>query len=174
MGAAPLNRDCRSGLGTCQIMTHKRYGTTTRFAASACSADRPLPAAPPSWRIHSLPQYRRARRRGRQADPRCPRQLCHPQNIPRARPAEAGCWPGYLSRYPRWDVPLSPDLGLLAQRVENFFPKMMRHLIRRGVLPSIADLQAASNGYHAEHNASPKFVWTKFADPILASLDPSV
>jgi hypothetical protein len=51
---------------------------------------------------------------------------------------------------------------------------MMRHLIRRGVLPSIADLQAASNGYHAEHNASPKFVWTKFADPILASLDPSV
>jgi hypothetical protein len=52
---------------------------------------------------------------------------------------------------------------------------MTRHLIRRGVLPSIADLQAASNGYRAKHNASPKpFVRTKSADPVLAKLDRSV
>jgi hypothetical protein len=101
-----------------------------------------------------------------------------PTNISRARPAEAtrrrGCWPGYISRYPRC-VPLHPNLGLLARRVENFFSKMTLHLIRRGVLPSIADLQAASYGYRAKHNASPKpFVRTKSADAIPAKLDRSV
>jgi hypothetical protein len=45
--------------------------------------------------------------------------------------------------------------------VENFFSKMTRQRIRRGVFRSIADLQAAINAYLAEHNANPKpFVWT--------------
>ena len=73
------------------------------------------------------------------------------------------------------DFPLHPDLGLLAQRlnaVENFFSKMTRQRIRRGVSGSIADLQPAINAYLAEHNASPKpFVWTKSAEAILAKLD---
>jgi hypothetical protein len=57
--------------------------------------------------------------------------------------------------------------------VENLFSKMTRQRIRRGVLRSIADLQAAINVYLAEHNASPKpFVWTKCAEAILAKLDP--
>jgi hypothetical protein len=55
--------------------------------------------------------------------------------------------------------------------VENFFSKMTRQRIRRGV-HSIADLQTAINAYLAEHNASPKpFVWTKSAAAILAKLD---
>ena len=56
--------------------------------------------------------------------------------------------------------------------VENFFSKMTRQRIRRGVFRSIADLQAAINAYLAEHNANPKpFVWTKTAEVILAKLD---
>jgi hypothetical protein len=56
--------------------------------------------------------------------------------------------------------------------VENFFSKVTRQRIRRGVFRSIADLQTAINTYLAEHNASPKpFVWTKSADVILAKLD---
>ena len=56
--------------------------------------------------------------------------------------------------------------------VENFFSKMTRQRIRRGVFRSIADLQTAINAYLAEHNANPKpFVWTKSADAILAKLD---
>ena len=53
------------------------------------------------------------------------------------------------------DLPLHPDLGLLAQRRRNFFSNMTRQRIRRGVFRSIADLQAAINGYLAEHNATP-------------------
>jgi len=49
---------------------------------------------------------------------------------------------------------------------------MTRQRIRRGVFRSIADLQAASNAYLAEHNTSPKpFVWTQSADAILTKLD---
>jgi hypothetical protein len=54
----------------------------------------------------------------------------------------------------------------------SFFSKITRQRIRRGVLRSIVDLQAAINAYLAEHNANPKpFVWTKSADAILAKLD---
>jgi hypothetical protein len=57
-------------------------------------------------------------------------------------------------------------------RVENFFSKMTRQRIRRGVFHSIVDLQTAINAYLAEHSASPKpFVWTQSADAILAKLD---
>jgi hypothetical protein len=56
--------------------------------------------------------------------------------------------------------------------VENFFSKMTRQRIRRGVFRSIANLQAAINAYLAEQNASSKpFVWTKSAETILAKLD---
>jgi hypothetical protein len=56
--------------------------------------------------------------------------------------------------------------------VENFFSKMTRQRIRRGVFRSIVDLQTAINAYLAEYNASPKpFVWTQSAEAILAKLD---
>ena len=56
--------------------------------------------------------------------------------------------------------------------MENFFSKMTRQRIRRGVFRSVVDLQAAINAYLAEHNANPKpFVWTKSAQAILAKLD---
>ena len=56
--------------------------------------------------------------------------------------------------------------------MENFFSKMTRQRIRRGVFRSIVDLQTAINAYLAEYNASPKpFVWTQSAEAILAKLD---
>jgi len=52
------------------------------------------------------------------------------------------------------------------------YAMMTRQRIRRGVLRSVADLQAAINAYLAEHNASPKpFVWTKSAEAIMAKLE---
>ena len=56
--------------------------------------------------------------------------------------------------------------------MENFFSKMTRQRIRRGIFRSIVDLQTAINAYLAEHNDNPKpFVWTKSAEAILAKLD---
>ena len=80
----------------------------------------------------------------------------------------------WLARHPRWTFHFTPTSASWLNAVENFFSKMTRQRIRRGVFRSIADLQAAINAYLAEHNASPKpFVWTKSADAILAKLDRS-
>ena len=78
----------------------------------------------------------------------------------------------WLSRHPRWTFHFTPTSASWLNAVENFFSKMTRQRIRRGVFRSIADLQTAINAYLAEHNANPKpFVWTKSADAILAKLD---
>ena len=78
----------------------------------------------------------------------------------------------WLAHHPRWTFHFTPTSASWLDAVENFFSKMTRQRIRRGVFRSIADLQAAINAYLAEHNASPKpFVWTKSADAILAKLD---
>jgi transposase len=77
-----------------------------------------------------------------------------------------------LSRHPRWTFHFTPTSASWLNAVEDFFSKMTRQRIRRGVFRSIADLQAAINAYLAEHNARPKpFVWTKSTDSILAKLD---
>jgi transposase len=79
---------------------------------------------------------------------------------------------GWLARHPRWTFHFTPTSASWLNVVENFFSKMTRQRIRRGVFRSIADLQAAINAYLAEHNASPKpLVWTKSAEAILAKLD---
>jgi hypothetical protein len=78
----------------------------------------------------------------------------------------------WLSRHPRWIFHFTPTSASWLNAVENFFSRMTRQRIRRGVFRSIADLQAAINAYLAEHNANPKpFVWTKTAEVILAKLD---
>jgi hypothetical protein len=88
-----------------------------------------------------------------------------PINIPK-------CWLGW--RVIRVGLSLHPTSTSWLNAVENFFSKMTRQRIRRGVFRSIADLQAAIKAYLAEHNASPKpFVWTKPAEVILAKLDRS-
>jgi hypothetical protein len=74
----------------------------------------------------------------------------------------------WLARHPRWTFHSASWLNA----VENFFSKITRQRIRRGVFRSVVDLQAAINAYLAEHNANPKpFVWTKSAEAIQAKLD---
>jgi hypothetical protein len=69
----------------------------------------------------------------------------------------------------RWGGHFTPTSASWLNAVENFFSKMTRQCIRRGVFRSIADLQTAINAYLAERNTSPKpFVWTQSADAILA------
>jgi hypothetical protein len=62
----------------------------------------------------------------------------------------------WLARHPRWTFHFTPTSASWLNPVENFFSKMTRQRVRRGVFRSIADLQAAINAYLAEHNASPK------------------
>ena len=78
----------------------------------------------------------------------------------------------WLARHPRWTLHFTPTSASWLNAVENFFSKMTRRRIRRGVFRSVVDLQAAINAYLTEHNANPNpFVWTKSAEAILAKLD---
>ena len=62
---------------------------------------------------------------------------------------------GWLARHPRWTFHFTPTSASWLNAVENFFSKMTRQRIRRGVFCSIADLQAEINAYLAEHNNGP-------------------
>jgi len=78
----------------------------------------------------------------------------------------------WLGRHKRWTFHFTPTSASWLNAIENFFSKITRQRIRRGVFHSIIDLQTAINAYLAEHNANPKpFVWTKSAADILAKLD---
>ncbi len=98
--------------GRAGTMTHdyKRNGTTTLFAAMNVLDGTVIGqqhAAPPASGVHPVPQRRRARGSRRQDDPCDPRQLRRPQASHRAAMA---CAPSPL------DVPLHPDIRLVAQR----------------------------------------------------------
>ena len=78
----------------------------------------------------------------------------------------------WLARHPRWTFHFTPTSASWLNAVENFFSKMTRQRIRRGVFRSIADLQTAINAYLTEHNTNAKpFLWTKSANAILAKLN---
>jgi hypothetical protein len=78
----------------------------------------------------------------------------------------------WLARHPRWTFHFTATSASRLNAVENFFSKITRQRIRRGVFRSVVDLQAAINAYLAQHNANPKpFVWTKSAETVLAKLD---
>jgi hypothetical protein len=63
------------------------------------------------------------------------------------------------------ELPLHPNLGILAQRRRGFFAKLTKRRLKRGVFLSVVDLQAAINRFVVEHNAEPKpFTWTADRD----------
>ena len=61
----------------------------------------------------------------------------------------------WLARHPRWTFHFTPTSACWLNAVENFFSKMTRQRICRGIFRSVAALQAAINAYLAEHNATP-------------------
>jgi len=61
----------------------------------------------------------------------------------------------WLSRHPRWTFHFTPISASWLNAVENFFSKMTRQRIRRGVFRSIADLQTTINAYLASTMPAP-------------------
>jgi len=154
--------------GRCQTMTHdyKRHGTTTLFAAlsvlDGVVIGRCMQRHRHSEFIRFLNTVERQVPAGKLIHAVLDNYATHKH--PRVR--------AWLSRHPRWTFHFTPTSASWLNAVENFFSKMTRQRIRRGVFCSIVDLQSAINAYLAEHNANPKpFVWTQSADAILAKLD---
>jgi transposase len=154
--------------GRCQTMTHdyKRHGTTTLFAALSVLDGSVIGRCMQRHRHGEFIRFLNAVER----------------EVPDGKPIHAVldnyathkhprvlAW---LSRHLRWTFHFTPTSASWLNAVENFFSKITRQRIRRGVFRSIVDLQTAINTYLSEHNANPKpFVWTKSAAAILDKLD---
>src|SRR5262245_18519560 len=154
--------------GRCQTMTHdyKRHGTTTLFAALSVLDGTVIGRCMQRHRHLEFIRFLNAVERHVPAG-----KLIHTvlDNYATHKPPKVLAW---LARHPRWTFHFPPTSASWLNAVENFFSKMTRQRIRRGVFHSIADLQAAIKAYLAEHNAHPKpFVWTQSAEAILAKLD---
>ena len=66
---------------------------------------------------------------------------------------------------------LTPTYGSWINLVERWFAEITNKRIRRGVFPSVRELEAAIREYITVHNEDPKpFVWVRTADEILASI----
>ncbi len=77
----------------------------------------------------------------------------------------------WLLQHPRFHLHFTPTSASWLNLVECWFSILSRGPLERGAFTSTDDLAAAIRGYIAETNAHPKpFVWTKSADPILASV----
>jgi hypothetical protein len=70
------------------------------------------------------------------------------------------------------DVPLHPDLSILAQRGRRLLRQAHAPArLKRGVFRSVVDLQVAINRFVADTNANPKpFVWTADPKRVLAAV----
>jgi hypothetical protein len=76
----------------------------------------------------------------------------------------------WLAKRPRFHVHLSPTYGSWINLVERWFAEITNKRIRHGVFRSVKELEAALREYIDVHNQNRKpLVWTKTADPILAS-----
>lgn len=77
----------------------------------------------------------------------------------------------WFAKRPRFHLHFTPTDASWINRVERWFAEITNQRIRRGVFRSVQELEAAIREYIDLHNENPKpFVWTKTADPILASI----
>jgi transposase len=77
----------------------------------------------------------------------------------------------WFVRHPAFVPHFTPTSGSWLNQVERFFAQITERRIRRGVFRSVAELEAAIEGYLRTHNRQPRpFVWTKSADLILAKV----
>jgi transposase len=124
--------------GRCQTMTHdyKRHGTTTLFAALSVLDGTVIGRCMQRHRHSEFIRFLNADEREVSAG-----KLIHTvlDNYATHKHPKVLAW---LARHPRWTFHFTPTSASWLNAVENFFSKMTRQRIRRGVFGSNADLQA--------------------------------
>ncbi len=160
--------------GRAGTMTHdyKRNGTTTLFAALVAAKPDSVTQMQAGEVIgECMPRHRAKEflKFLRQIDRTVPKPLgihaiC--DNYRTHKTKEVQAW---LAKHPRFKLHFTPTSSSWINLVERLFAEITRQRIRRGVFKSVADLEAAIEGWIAEWNAKPKpFKWTAKADAILA------
>ncbi len=77
----------------------------------------------------------------------------------------------WLARHPRFHIHFTPTASSWVNQVERWFGLITEKLIRRGIHPTVTDLEDDIRAWINNWNENPKpFAWTKSADEILNSL----
>lgn len=77
----------------------------------------------------------------------------------------------WLARHPRFHIHFTPTGSSWVNQVERWFGLITDKLIRRGIHPTVTDLEDDIRAWIENWNESPRpFTWTKTADEILNSL----
>jgi transposase len=76
----------------------------------------------------------------------------------------------WLSRHGRFTFHFTPTSCSWLNAVEDFFAKLTKRRLKRGMFRSVADLQAAIDRFLDEHNGGSKpFTWTADPEKIIAA-----
>jgi hypothetical protein len=76
----------------------------------------------------------------------------------------------WLQKRPRYHLHFTPTHASWLNQVEPWFALLTQKQIKRGSHASVRALEAAISELVAVHNHPKPFIWTKTADPILASI----
>lgn len=76
----------------------------------------------------------------------------------------------WLARHPRFHIHFTPTSSSWLNLIERFFGELTRKRIRRGAFKSVAELEAAIDGFIEHHNERTEkgYLWTKSAEKIIA------
>ncbi len=150
--------------GRAGTMTHdyKRHGTTTLFAALDVATGRVIGQCMKRHRRQEWLKFLRAIDR---ATPKAFDLHLIADNYATHKHPTVKAW---LAKHPRFHMHFTPTSASWLNQVERFFGLITEDRIRRGVFHSVAELEAAIQGYLDNHNANPKpFRWTARAAHIL-------
>ena len=153
--------------GRAGTMTHdyKRHGTTTLFAALNLLDGSVIGRCMARHRHQEFIRFLNAVEAAVPAG-----KVIHAilDNYATHKHAKVRAW---LDRHQRWTFHHTPTSASWLNAVEGFFAKLTNRRLKRGVVHSLVELQAAINRYLAEHNRNPApFVWTAKPEAILAKV----
>jgi transposase len=154
--------------GRCGTMTHdyKRNGTTTLFAALSVLDGRVIGECHARHRHQEWLKF--LRRLDREYPPERELHLVM-DNYGTHKEPHVRAW---LKKHPRFVCHFIPTSSSWLNLVERWFAELSAKAIRRGCFVSVADLQAAIEGFLATWNQQPKpFIWTAKVEDIIKKIE---
>jgi len=155
----------RQGRHRTQTHDYKRHGTTTLFAALNTLDGTVLSSC------QSRHRHQEWLRLLKQIDAQTPadRDLhLIVDNYATHKHAKVKAW---LAKHPRFHLHFTPTSASWLNMVERFFRDLTTRRLRNAIFHSIAELEAAIEGYITSHNVAPKpIIWTASASDILAKV----
>src|SRR3989454_11692327 len=154
--------------GQVERRTHDytRHGTTTLFAALDAKSGEIIGEFHPRHRAREFQRFLVT------IDAAVPAELDLHLIVDNASTHKPPLIHRWLVRHPRFHIHFTPTSGSWMNLVERWFAALTEKQLRRGVLRSTRELEAAIRRYIDITNERPQpFRWTKTADEILASVE---